>query len=255
MAPAALTGSGGTATESLNLRDQGLMTLAPAYFEWQAGLILPRLGRRVVDVGCGIGSFTRLLLDRDAVIAVDRDPDCIERLKARYASICSLHAVVADVTEADFLRVAAFEPDCCVCLNVLEHIEDDVDALRRMASVLAPGGVIALMVPAFGCLYGPIDRNVGHCRRYTRSSLRRTAAAAGLAVRSIRYMNVPGFFGWWANAHLFRREEQSAAQIRLFDRYIVPLASRLEQMAPPPFGQSLVAVLAKIQRLADTPKL
>ncbi len=244
MAPAALTGDE-KAVENPNLRDQQRMTLAPAYFDWQARLILPHLGRRVVDVGCGIGSFTRLLLNRDAVIAVDRDPDCIERLQSRYGSAPGLHAMVADAAGADFLRVAAFEPDSCVCLNVLEHIEDDAGALGRMASTLTPGGVVALIVPAFASLYGPIDRSLGHYRRYTRASLRTTAAAAGLSVRSLRYMNVPGFFGWWVNAHLLRREEQSAAQIRLFDRCLVPVASRLERWAPPPFGQSLVAVLVK----------
>ena len=54
-------------------------------------------------------------------------------------------------------------------------------ALRAMASLLVPGGVIVLLVPAFPALYGPIDRNLGHYRRYTLDSLTRLAAADGIA--------------------------------------------------------------------------
>jgi hypothetical protein len=107
--------------------------------------------------------------------------------------------------------------------------------------------VIVLLFPAFPSLFGPIDKNLGHHRRYTRHSISRLAAAAGLRVRKSRYMNLCGFFGWWANAHIFPRESQSQGQIEFFDRYVVPILSRIEGVAPPPFGQSLFVVLEKPQ--------
>jgi hypothetical protein len=73
----------------------------------------------------------------------------------------------------------------------------------------------------------------------------RLAEAAGLRVRKAHYMNSIGFFGWWANAHLLRRTAQSEGQIGIFDRYLVPILSRLEDWARPPFGQSLFVVLEK----------
>ena len=82
-----------------------------------------------------------------------------------------------------------------------------------MASVLMPGGVIVLIVPALPALYGPIDRNLGHYRRYSRASLSAVAHEAGLRIRKMHYMNCVGLFGWWTNAHLFRREAQSEFQI------------------------------------------
>jgi hypothetical protein len=130
-------------------------------------------------------------------------------------------------------------------VNVLEHVKDDCSALENMGAALTPGGVIVLLVPAFPALYGPIDRNLGHCRRYTRRTLTQTARAAGLAVRKMHYVNVAGFFGWWINAHLLKLGAQSAPQIEFFDRYIVPPLSRIETIAPPPFGQSLFAVFEK----------
>jgi hypothetical protein len=59
-------------------------------------------------------------------------------------------------------------------------------------------------------------------------------------------MNAAGFFGWWWNARVLRLESQSEAQIEVFDRLLVPLLSRLENCVPPPFGQSVFAVLQKL---------
>lgn len=222
------------------------MARARNYFAWQARLIGPELGGRVVEVGCGTGNFTGLILDRELVVAVDIEPACIERLRERFRGRENLHALVAAPGTAAFAALARFRPDSCVCLNVLEHIEDDAGALRRMAEILPRGGRVVLMLPAFPALYGPIDRNLGHHRRYTRRSILDLADRAGMQLRRLRFMNAVGFFGWWANARIFRREEQSAAQIDVFDRWVVPVISRIEAIAPPPFGQSLLAVLERL---------
>lgn len=228
------------------LEDQRRMSMAKNYFAWQSRLVLPELGRRVVEIGCGIGNFTGQLLDRDLVVAVDREPECIAALKLRYPGYPNLHALARDVTGDEGLDgLSAYRPDSCVCLNVLEHIEDDAGLVRRMADILTPGGVIVLLVPAFPALYGPIDRNLGHFRRYTRRSVARLAAETGLQLKKSHYVNLPGFFGWWMNARVLRREEQSAGQIGIFDKYLVPVVSRLETLAHPPLGQSLFVVLRK----------
>jgi SAM-dependent methyltransferase len=227
------------------LEDQDRMSRAGNYFAWQNCLVRKELGRRVLEVGCGLGNFTGSLLDRDAVIAVDVEPECIDRLKRRYAGRDNVHAVVCDVLDPEFHEVIRFRPDSCVCLNVLEHIEDDAAALRAMASVIVPGGVIVLLLPAFPSLYGPIDKNLGHHRRYSRGGLRELAARTGLRVRKAHYSNFAGFFGWWMNAHVLKREAQSERQIEVFDRYVVPVLSAVERVAHAPFGQSLFAVLER----------
>src|SRR3954469_3236609 len=132
------------------------MTRARNYFAWQGRLVRPELGQRVVEAGCGLGNFTEMLLEREAVIAIDPEPECIERLEDRFPGRKNLRAMVGEVGGPDFVGLARFRPDCCVCLNVLEHIEDDREALRSMASILPSGGVIVLLVPAFQALYGAI---------------------------------------------------------------------------------------------------
>jgi hypothetical protein len=86
---------------------------------------------------------------------------------------------------------------------------------------------------------------LGHYRRYSKTGLRALCALAGLSVRKLQYMNFLGLFGWWVNAKILKREEQSEAQIAFFDSWIVPLQSRIEDLVRPPCGQSLFAVLEK----------
>src|ERR1700733_7156458 len=217
-------------TSTYTIADQERMAHAKNYFAWQSRLVAPELGRRVVEVGCGLGNFTRTLLDREAVIALDVERDCIERLVERYPNRPNLHAFVCDAGSDEFAGLARFRPDSCVCLNVLEHIADDRKALAAMASILAPGGAIVLLAPAFQALYGPIAG---------------LAQATGLLITKLHYVNFAGFFGWWLNSHVFRREAQSEGQIEVFDRCLVPILSRFEGLARPPFGQSLFAVLRK----------
>jgi SAM-dependent methyltransferase len=219
------------------------MSRAKNYFTWQARLVLPHVGRRVLEVGCGIGNFTGMLLDRDLVVAVDAEPECVEQLRERYAGRPNLHTVVA----YDLAGLERFAPDTVVCLNVLEHIEDDRAMLGQMASIVCPGGAIVLLVPMFPALFGPIDRNLHHYRRYTRRGVERLATENGLRIRRAQYVNLMGFFGWWLNARVLRMEEQSDGQIAWFDRLVVPVMSRVEGLAAPPFGQSMLAVMERAE--------
>lgn len=233
------------ADSSYIIEDQERMALALRYFAWLERLVAREIGPRVIEAGCGIGNFTGTLLDREAVLAVDLADYAMDAVRKRYTGRPNLELAQCDISGAEFRALSRFRADACVCLNVLEHIEDDLAALRGMGFVVRSGGTVVLVVPAFGALYGPIDRRVGHYRRYSRRAIRDLAASARLRIRKLHYLNFAGFFGWWANSHLFRREAQSEAQIRTFDRWIVPVQSRVERLIAPPFGQSLFVVLEK----------
>lgn len=219
------------------------MSRARNYFRWQCRLVAPHIGDRVVEVGCGTGNFTGCLLEKPAVLAVDPQPDCIQAVSARFPGRPNLTLRRCGPPDPAFLELRAFNPDSCVCLNVLEHIRDDVAALASMRAILRPGGKIVVFAPAFDSLYGPIDYALGHYRRYTKSTLRAAARQAGLEVARVRYVNLPGFFGWWMNSRILRLTAQSPGQIALFDHLIVPAVARIETILPPPFGQSVFAVL------------
>ncbi len=243
------------AAAAYNLADQSRMRRARNYFAWQYRLAAPYLGRRVVEIGCGIGNFTAFLAGRE-VTAVDPDPACLRQLELRLAAapprtVCA--AAGCGQLAAPLAAPATSPSDSCVAFNVLEHIADDARALAEMASLVRPGGCVILLVPAFPSLYGPTDRNLGHYRRYRPAALAALAAAAGLAVARLEYVNRLGCLAWWCNARL-SRGRQSPAQIAVFDR-LAPALERLDRLAAPllPFGLSLFAVLRKAERPSCPP--
>ena len=226
------------------VRDQERMRAAINYFDWQARLVLPHVGKRVIEIGCGVGNFTRYMLDRELVIGIDVEPACADKWMRGFPQQRNLMGTAMDVTDPAFLDLASHRPDTVVCLNVLEHVEDHETALRHMYQVLPRGGRALLIVPAYESLYGPIDLNLGHYRRYSKKPFAELTRSIGFRPK-LHYMNMVGCLGWWFNAKVLKRQEQSEDQIRVFDALIVPVLSRLESWVEPPFGQSIFAVLEK----------
>jgi SAM-dependent methyltransferase len=232
-------------TAEYTVRDQERMKSAQRYFEWQFRLAKQQLGRRVLEIGCGLGNFTRHLLDREFIVGIDIESECIAGHRRNLPPDAHLVTSHLDVLDPDFLRLREYRLDSIACLNVLEHVQDDYLALKHMNAVLPAGGKVVLIIPAFEALYGPIDEKLGHYRRYTKRSVRELARSTGFRPITLRYMNPVGFAGWWINSHIFKKTEQSEAQIAIFDRFVVPVISRLEAIIEPPFGQSILTVLVK----------
>ena len=234
-----------TPNADYTVRDQQRMSAATRYFQWQYELVRPHLGRRVLEVGCGLGNFTRLLADRELVVGIDVEPNCMQNLLSHLRRQQNLVARNLDVCDPDFRSLRSYCLDSIICLNVLEHIEDDRLALANLHAVLPSSGNAILIVPAFEALYGPIDTNLGHYRRYSKHGLRRLLESLGFRLEVMRFMNLLGFFGWWFNARVLKKTEQSKGQISIFDSLVVPVQSRLEGLLEPPCGQSIFVVARK----------
>lgn len=235
-----------TPSADYTVRDQERMRAARRYFEWQLALAKPWLGQRVLEIGCGMGNFTRTILDRELVVGVDIEADCVARHRENHADCTNVVSLEMNASDAACVEeFSKYNIDSVVSLNVFEHIEDDHAALRNLWKILPAGGRVVLIIPAFHALYGPIDELLGHYRRYTKSSVRALAAATGFVPVQLHYMNWVGFFGWWANSKIFKRTEQSEAQIATFDNLIVPWLRPMESLIHPPIGQSVFTVLEK----------
>jgi glycosyltransferase involved in cell wall biosynthesis len=213
------------------------------YNDWIWQGIAPYVGNRVLEVGAGIGNMTRVLYGRDLIVATDLELPYLHILRNRFARNPTIEVERLDLNSDDCLALKRHEFDTVVCLNVLEHIEDHEGALQRLYEVLVPGGRLALFVPADQKLFGTMDTQVGHFRRYSREELQRLVEAAGFVTEKITYQNVFGRFGWWLNGRILKRTHLPAGQSRLFD-LAVPILRRLEPKNPRK-GLSLIAVATK----------
>jgi SAM-dependent methyltransferase len=215
------------------------------YREWVFRRIEQYLGLTVLDIGSGLGDFADLFtrVPGRRVILSDASEKMTAELRRRTAGRPGLSVMRLDATgEAapeDFS--GPFRPDTVTCLNVLEHLEDDLQALRNMRRWAAPGGKIILFVPALGCLYGSLDRLAGHYRRYGPKGLSECLRASGWAVLRLEYFNFWGMFTWFFAGRVLRQKRLDPAECGRLDR-LVPALSFLEKMIKPSIGQSLVAV-------------
>ena len=139
--------------------------------------------------------------------------------------------------------------DTVVAINVLEHLRDDVGALRSLEGLLEPDGILALLVPAHSWLYGPYDRADGHYRRYSKASLRSALLKTRFRPVKMHYLNAPGAMVWWVRYRLLRRSTLGRSQFGGMNA-ILPVVKRIERLVPPPFGLSLVAVCRRLRERA-----
>jgi SAM-dependent methyltransferase len=195
----------------------------------------PYLGRSVLDVGAGIGTFTVRAADAGADVTA-LEPEFGALLRERFAGRAEVTVLEQPLDELD----GAGHFDSILCLNVLEHVADDKDALRRLRHQLRPGGRLLLLVPAHTFLYGGYDRAAGHERRYDRAPLRALLVQSGFELEELRHVNPVGALGWLARVRFRRRDDWPAASFRTFDR-LVPVLRHLDRLRLP-FGLSLWAV-------------
>lgn len=210
-------------------------------FQWLTRIALREVGQRVIEAGCDLGSWTRLLLNREQVVALDPHPTRVAGLLARYADYRNLDALTMELSAPRFRELARFRPDSVLCVDALAQVDDDQRALFNFTTVLPRGGRVVLLVPACPSLFGSLDVALGHQRRYSKESLRTVAESVGLRVKELRYVNVAGFFGWWFDNRILEAAE--VATPTAFRERVVPYLERIERFIAPPFGQSLFAVL------------
>jgi SAM-dependent methyltransferase len=231
----------------MTIADLEIMSNAPAYRRWMFENLKEYLGGRILEVGGGIGNFTEFLLDRQLVVTVDVLQRCVDYMTERFSDFDNVVPARFDIQNSNILRLQIMNFDTVVCLNVLEHVEDDVEALRIMNQLLCPDGRLVLLVPAYQFLYGTVDRSLKHCRRYSRKGLIAKLQHTDFRIEHLCYMNLLGVFGWFYNNRLVHRKEESTKQVVFFDRAIVPWLSRIEKRVRPPFGLSLVSISRKRQ--------
>ena len=215
---------------------------APRFTGWMADVIRPYLGNRVLEIGAGIGNMTLHLVPRSVYWATDVNSsylDSLERLKINrpYLRVAGLDATDA----SSFPAGESF--DTVICLNVVEHLTDDHQALRNIWNALEEGGRAIVLVPNGPKLFGTLDEVLGHCRRYTEDQLLQVGHAAGFQTEQLLKFNRPGVVAWWLNGQVLRRTTFGLGQIRLLN-FLTPVFRVIDPWLPlPPL--SLIAVFRK----------
>jgi len=217
---------------------------AHRFLSWTVEVIEPYLGRKILEVGSGIGNVSQYISKRERLILTDIDPIYLDILRSNFSNIENISITKLDLNDdLDFTALGDGVVDTIICLNVLEHIEYDVAALKRMSKLLVPGGHIILLVPQYEFLFGSFDSIVEHYRRYTKHALKKTVISSGLIPIKFINFNFLPIFGWWLNGVVLKRKQMDHWQIKIFDM-LVPLLKFIERILPLP-GLSLICIAEK----------
>ena len=203
---------------------------------------------RALDIGTSTGTNLRML--RDLGFADVEGLDLSEEA-IRYCDEKGLGPVhKGDICAMPF---ADSSFDLVLATDVIEHVEDDAQALSEAARVLEPGGTAIISVPAFQTLYGLQDRVAQHRRRYLKRDLVAKVRTAGFEISDVYYFNYLLFLPIWLARRLidlvgakFESEaELNSPVLNWVLGCIFSIDVLSARLLSPPFGVSLVAIVRK----------
>jgi SAM-dependent methyltransferase len=217
-----------------------VMERASWYNNWIFSIIEPHLGEDILEVGAGIGIFTKLLSQEGKVTAIDINRKYISSLKENYKNV---DVGFGNIESGEyFFKNRNFTS--IICFNVLEHIKNEKKALANMFELLRTGGRLILLVPAHKILFSKFDEKLGHYRRYSKKEVKVKLKNSGFGEIKTFYFNWWAAIGWFIFLKLAKKQSLPSDKISVFDKlgkvFLWP-----EKFVRPPFGLSVIAIAQK----------
>lgn len=230
--------------------DLEAMSQAPKYYKWITDMMSGHFGSTLVEVGAGAGSYSKELLRRSPAKAIFIEPTknmftLLEKSvadNAKDTKTKTYNAYLSDVAK----NLKEHNPDTFIYINVFEHIEDDLEELKTVKSLLPKGGHVVIFVPAHHFLFSKFDESIGHFRRYNKEMLKKLANETGMEIKRLQYVDMVGSLSWWLNFKLLKRAKLGAGLVGVYDKYLIPVIRTLESNIRTPFGKNVLLIAEKV---------
>jgi ubiquinone/menaquinone biosynthesis C-methylase UbiE len=206
-------------------------------------VILQYIKMNVLEVGAGIGATTSLLNNNTAFEWLLLEPDStmsnilIQKIKEKTLPMnCKVLNGTIDQVNTKF--------DTIIYIDVLEHIKNDKQEIRKAASLLNNGGYLIILSPAFEILYSPFDHAIGHFRRYQKKDMKELAPP-DLEIVFCKYFDSMGYFAALINKIFLQQKYPTEKQIKTWDSLLVPVSKFTDKLFFHRFGKSIICVWYK----------
>ncbi len=228
--------------DPIGLETLEIMQEAPNYNTRLFSLVKPWLGKRVLEVGAGTGTFISKMRNQNHIVsALDINPAYLASLKKNLPDI---DTILMDLQTEKINAKLINRFDSVVMLNVLEHIPNYQKALENIYKLIKPGGRLIIVVPAHQWAYGTLDRHLGHVQRFSSRLLTTSLQKAGFNSQICRHISPLMIFGWWVNGVILKNKIIPKFQVKILDVF-VPLLTIIDDFLNLPFGLSLYSVSQK----------
>jgi SAM-dependent methyltransferase len=236
-----------TAAEVYHIRVQRRLAALGDYTRWVAGTFDGYYGDRILDVGSSTGNLAAEIISKrrpEIFTSIDVSDAVLAELRGRIA-YPGFSAERMDVQDEGVLRLKGNRYDTITCFNVLEHVRDDLKALKNMNLLLEEGGRLLLYVPAIPWLYGQVDESDGHYRRYGKRELMERLSLGGFRVDSVRHVNFFSILPWYAYGRLTKKGDYPRFGNPGLINLLVRCMAAAERIIRPPIGLSMACVCSK----------
>jgi hypothetical protein len=209
---------------------------------WSA-LIPINSSSSALEVGSGIGSNVNFLVSKSNNLSL-LEPDYnfynnfLVLISESNHKISVMNGTISQINPGQTFNMIYY-------IDVLEHIENDSDELKRIATHLTPGGLLFVLVPAHSLLFSSFDKSVGHFRRYDKKNFRKIVPKE-LIITDMRYLDSIGAVGSFINK-IMGKGSVTLQKVIFWDRYIVPLSRVIDPLLGYRLGKSLVVKLTKME--------
>lgn len=219
-----------------------------SFNNWQYQQIAHHVGRFVLECGCGIGTYTAYMLDRERIVSTDIDPFYIEIVSRRFRHIKGFSVIDMNLASGeDYAKVSDMAFDTITCFNVLEHLEDDQMFLENVFQTLQPSGKAIVIVPQYPALFNGLDKSVGHYRRYKVEELEAKMQKAGFEIAETRRFDRLASLGWFVTGNIFGAKRIKPGAMKLYN-LLMPIVKFVEML---PFWPAMTLIMVG-QKPADS---
>lgn len=240
--------------ESSKLKYPGLdlesMSIVPNYQNWILDKFAPFLGDKILEVGAGCGNQTKFFWNRFKKGLTSFEPasemfplleKAVGELETGDEKIETHNKYLSELVPNFLEKEPTGLFDSAMYINVLEHIEDDIEEMKNVYSVLKPGGHILTFSPAMNFLMSDFDRSIGHFRRYSLGEMKSKMKAAGFEIVQAYYMDSIGIIPWFLFFTLMKKKLNSKSA-DIYDKFVIPTLKAIEPNSILPFGKNIMVI-------------
>jgi SAM-dependent methyltransferase len=229
---------------------EGMETLhviekANKFNRWMYETIKPFCKGKILEIGCGIGNISEFFIqDSQDIILSDLRENYLEIVSKKFTNPTIKINLIDPEFDTKYDEIIGTF-DTVFALNVIEHIEDDKQAIANCKKLLKKGGSLIILVPAYQFLFNNFDKELEHFRRYTRKKIETVIAENNLEIVNSFYFNFIGIIGWYVSGSILKKKTIPENQMGLFN-LLVPVFRWADKIILNKIGLSVICVSKKV---------
>jgi 2-polyprenyl-3-methyl-5-hydroxy-6-metoxy-1,4-benzoquinol methylase len=227
-----------------------IISKADKFNNWMYDTIKPFCKGPILEIGSGIGNISNFFIkDNCDIFLSDISANYCFELEKKFKPFKNFKGTeIINLTDSNFDKKYTNhigKYNTIFALNVIEHIYDDLQALENCRKLLKKNGNVIILVPSYQNLFNQFDTELGHFRRYNKSSLAGVLLKSNFKIIHTQYFNFVGILGWYLSGKILGKKIIPKGQMKLYNT-LVPIIKIIDKLVFNRAGLSTIIVGTKL---------